>query len=104
MSIEIRRGTSAVLRYACTNQDGSVRDITDATIEFNAYPSPTNQAEPELTKDGTVVDGEAGQAAVTLEPADTSGWSHRVLWYEVRLTTVEDQEYVVGSGKLTVSV
>jgi hypothetical protein len=108
--LSMNAGTSLLLDILVTNEDGTVRDITDAMLSFEVYLSPRKQLpDPEddssvvLSGSAEVVDGDAGTAAAYLVAEDTEDWPFRVLYYEVLLIEDDSTTSLVDSGKLTVS-
>lgn len=98
----IDSNTSVLLDVAVTNQDGTVRDITDATLDFTIYDAPNGNVVVAGTAE--VTDGPAGEGAAYLVPTDTDDIEgFHVFWYKVNLTEEDGSKYPVKTGKVFVN-
>lgn len=93
-------GESLRLDVLVTNLDGTVRDITDDTLEFNIFDSP-QQYNLIYTGNAGVLSGVDGTATASLTAEDTNDSPFSVLYYQVVLNEDTDR-YVIQDGKLTI--
>lgn len=97
-------GKNAEWEFTATKEDGSVLDLTGATVRFRAkdsFSDPDSAAI--LTKTATITSPATGKCEVRLVPADTSALAvPRVLRWDLQALDVATKQWRLAYGQLTI--
>jgi hypothetical protein len=106
MDLSMTRGDTLLVDIDVTNRDGSVRDLTDASLKMTAKTSRFDSDDDAVFQvDAGPLDAMGGTAVITVAPSHTSGLTNfAVLVYDVQLTEASGQVTTLQAGKLTVEL
>ena len=98
----VTRGDTIVLNLTVSDEDGQPLNLDGASLTFSARQ--VDAAAPAISVPGVLTAPEAGEAQVTLEPADTLALADDVtaLDYDVQLLEADGSITTVSSGTLEV--
>lgn len=99
--IQINQGNTLDIKWTCTDSDGSVVDLTGATVVMKVYNESTLVESKTVTSHS---DPTAGETIISFTAAQTNDWPLNLLDYEIEVTLADGKVFTGLTEYIQVSV